>query len=453
MPRARFSINYFSLRLGILLCLILTTLFFLFYTSNFFQEQVPNSIPKNNRILISGEKLQSSGNRAEPILIKNREYSGQIDWFSVPDYNLNYYLKLESTEINTKNLSPAHSEINIINSEFKIRFEKTGKYKLILCSKNQTKFNCSENNPRLELVVIPNQLQELVDGHNSPSNKANLIFTGDKLFTDPIQFSDYVKRILSYNGQPIALDKSGAITELSQNNSNIDELIYGPFSIEPLKSNLSKFNFWYLPEPIIGLTPKEVIELGQKTNFWQGFSPSKGTKFSVIYLNNGDIDYSTFATLSGSINPDPDFNFGHTILRASPSNNRSGFYLAHELGHSIFGLYDEYGLQTNQPATGFPNCASSLSQASLWWGDKEGQVDPFFQQWKSDIKKYGLDYKSTTTEDQIKTSFVYGGCGAQYRSTNTVRPTENSIMDDTTKVPVWGSVNRQRVEQILLLLN
>ena len=124
--------------------------------------------------------------------------------------------------------------------------------------------------------------------------------------------------------------------------------------------------------------------------------------------------------------------------------------LVHELGHALFDLRDEYVEFGDDVFTrfGYPNCASSVEEAERWWGDLIGQVDPFYYEYATTLDDLGI-FHSPSIEDELRTGFVEGGCYGQ--GDEAIRPTSDSLMN--SQVPVLGSVNRLRVEEILDLFS
>jgi hypothetical protein len=202
---------------------------------------------------------------------------------------------------------------------------------------------------------------------------------------------------------------------------------YYLFNSEPFKSHKDVFNFWYYNQAIPNLTETESgnFEVFAKTN---GFIFPTIIKLKLT--NNAASE--TFTVENGRSNADfptieQSANFG-PILSYDPGNVTL-FYssdpvqnvysidsrtLKHELGHSILKLSDEYneaGQKT--PRYGYPNCAETVEQAKLWWGDLIGKVDPEFYTFreeliKSRIKNAGYElinnelYEPQYTYDEVK---------------------------------------------------
>ncbi|MCJ7725765.1 MAG: hypothetical protein MUP76_05180, partial [Acidimicrobiia bacterium] len=97
---------------------------------------------------------------------------------------------------------------------------------------------------------------------------------------------------------------------------------------------------------------------------------------------------------------------------------------------------------------GYPNCAPDLETAEAWWGDLVGEVDPWLDEYVDVLDYYGRFFGDR--EDlaaSLAVGYSWGGCYGEVGTTEAVRPTSESIMNGQT--PVFGSVNRWRVEEIL----
>jgi hypothetical protein len=126
--------------------------------------------------------------------------------------------------------------------------------------------------------------------------------------------------------------------------------------------------------------------------------------------------------------------------------------LAHELGHAVFGLSDEYvglelGYDGRPDLSSFPACAEDEDEATQWWGDRLDQVDPMFSIWMDALDDAALGLPPDTEaalRSRVTVSLVDGGC---YGPPGSVRATFDSLMN--TNIPVLGTVNRDWAEQIL----
>jgi hypothetical protein len=160
-----------------------------------------------------------------------------------------------------------------------------------------------------------------------------------------------------------------------------------------------------------------------------------------------------------------DLSLGQAMIDVDPTVPwTSSAVTVHELGHSLFGLSDEYaapepGLRpedgsaepSNCSNTGadHPNCAYNLADAEAKWGDLVGELDPFFDEYQETLESYGLwgDGPLPELREAATVGFHING--------TVLKPTKYSFMSsDTLKrpfVPVFGSLNRRWAETILNL--
>lgn len=116
----------------------------------------------------------------------------------------------------------------------------------------------------------------------------------------------------------------------------------------------------------------------------------------------------------------------------------------------MFGLRDEYyGFDDRGITIGFPNCAPDEETALLWWGDQIGQVDPFVEEVVRVEAERLIDSPFIGGDDLVSRTTIAptaGGCYSDVESTEVYRPSEDSLMN--SEIPVFGMVNRQRVEEV-----
>ena len=122
--------------------------------------------------------------------------------------------------------------------------------------------------------------------------------------------------------------------------------------------------------------------------------------------------------------------------------------LTHEFGHAVFDLRDEYTLYDRSTAVGLPELRSQHGERRGVVGRPVGEVDPFLDEYIDTLDEHGLFFMD---RDELAASFTVGysrgGCYGELDTDEAVRPTAESIMHSQT--PVFGSVNRRRVEEIL----
>ncbi len=299
----------------------------------------------------------------------------------------------------------------------------------------------------------PADIQPLVQGHNIVSaDRINLVVAGMN-FASLEELKASAIEMLSWNGSPV---RNG--------------VAFGPFAIEPLRSNKNKFNVWYDSVLIDGDTP---ALLEYKSQDRKGAIQRSGLTYVVpIFINkelpnnntfitpHADsfgirLENNSFASLAKS-NLNPAAVYVNTSLLTAPSQ------LAHELGHGIFGLADE---KTDAPYQSDPNaipriqppdCVATLADAQALWGSMIGQMDPFYYEWRNTLERNGqwstlfpADVQWWKNIDQgLRVGYYYGQCYGYTQGTNVIRPTDYSIMNQS-QIAVFGSVNRRQIETIL----
>ena len=129
--------------------------------------------------------------------------------------------------------------------------------------------------------------------------------------------------------------------------------------------------------------------------------------------------------------------------------------VAHELGHALFGLRDEYREPSSPvPHYGYPNCAESREQAEQWWGDRIGELDPMAERYREVVETFqpGLrDISDDLLARWVAVDVHDGPCGSADDAPASFVPTRRGLM--ANELPVLGSVNRARAEQVLGLFS
>ncbi|MSU74570.1 hypothetical protein EXS57_02205 [Candidatus Kaiserbacteria bacterium] len=302
----------------------------------------------------------------------------------------------------------------------------------------------------------PISLQDFVTGHNiSNADRINLVFVGIN-FASTSEFRAAATEMLGWDGRP----SRGGVA-------------FGPFAIEPLRSNKEKFNVWYDPNIITAGTRDGIVA---QTEIKKARIENSGLSYVVpVFLNK--LHMST-TTPYPFVTPHSD-GYGMTLTDNSFSsltkNNlhpvavyvnfeeplTSPSQLAHELGHGIFGLADEktdspYDVAGTAPRLHAPDCVATITDAQTLWGSLVGNTDPFYTEWKQTLHQNGqwdvLFPADTswwrTLDDGIKVGYYYGQCYGDTNGRAVIRPTDFSIMN-TSQIAVFGSVNRRQVETVL----
>lgn len=298
--------------------------------------------------------------------------------------------------------------------------------------------NCEREGARYPIAAVATEPVELFDGHNGPpGDRINLVFVGSG-YEDVDAMTARARDLLSFDGDPLMVSYD----------DDYFELWWGPFAIEPLRTNLHRFNFWYLNDQIVD----EGILFDPGGPLFTRLEPDHlglGQGAVLISLSNNPprVGERAQATLpafvdDAQIGPSTSRILGSIFL---PDSLDAAPVLAHEMGHAIFGLRDEYLQYENlEPAVGYPNCAADEAQATEYWGDLIGDLDPMFNRWKEVTEQSGREFFDTEENFRVKAGVV-GGCFGD--DSSAIRPTQDSLMNGNT--PIFGSVNRRRVEQVL----
>ena len=285
-------------------------------------------------------------------------------------------------------------------------------------------------------VIAPDPVA-LLPGHNrSSGQRINILFVASGF--DVGTLPEVARTLLTLDG-PIT---SGS------------ELFYGPMAIEPLASNLDRFNFWLLPEEIAD--EEALLDNAGQARSLDGFDLSN-LQVTTLYVGRtvGErppTDARTTSFYGRYEVPSSDrIDFGGVRLAIDPTKpHLSAQTLAHEWGHGLFDLRDEYnGFDDRGVTTRYPNCAPDLATAQSWWGDQLGDVDPFVYDVIEARADAGLrlDHFDKPLVELVRVDFVSGGCLGALGAQDAYRPTSDSLMN--SELPVFGSVNRQRVEEVL----
>lgn len=296
------------------------------------------------------------------------------------------------------------------------------------------------------------------------ADRINLILIG-KGYKDINAFLATAKRDMAIDGKEI-IDAN-----------SFDKVLFGLFAIEPFKGNISKFNIWYYPDQITSDTYTFIQSQKNKSNPTENDFGLKNA--SYIIFTNPVAEVNSFAFPSNILLKQPiikeNIIFGSTNVARYPNIADGMSVVAHELGHSLFNLRDEY-VRTGPTFTdkyGF-NIAPSLSEAKLLWGDVENQIDPFYYKWrekrksagywidKSQPQQIGKDkitneniYTWQPAEEDIKVSYFEGGgvtiTGISWRPTMTSLMSNEDVRDKSWPQfpPVFGSANRKVMEDVL----
>jgi len=329
-----------------------------------------------------------------------------------------------------------------------------GRYRMWPCV-GDTPATCEELPGGRPFQVIDGEPLELITGHNRRSaDRINVLFVSsglERVFEgEPSNQLPELARTMLTIGGPLGVDfEDNVVGE----HAAASRLLWGPLAIEPLASHLDRFNFWYLPGDIadeVGM-----LFAGLDTGGDEGFD-LPNLQITALYNDGADFVSDARRTSFESLDPSEvpprgRLRFGDARVWVPHFSPLSGVTtLAHEWGHGLFGLRDEYyGFDDRGIAEGFPNCAPDLETAELWWGSLLGAVDPFVEEVLA-IQQDRLENPEFANVDLADTTAVGvtpGGCYSDVGSTDVYRPSIDSLMH--SEVPVFGVVNRHRVQEVL----
>lgn len=314
---------------------------------------------------------------------------------------------------------------------------------------------CEERPGGQPFQVIDGEPLELLPGHNRRSaERINILFVGSGL--ERIADGDPSKHLPGLARQMLTLD--GPIGarfdgELLDPPARADRLLWGPMAIEPLASHADRFNFWYLTDEVAD--EQALLFSGREMAGDVGFD-LPNLQITALYhhpfRSASDARATSFETrVPDTVPHSTRVRFGDARVWVSQFDPMSHVQtLVHEWGHGLFGLRDEYyGFDGRPIAVGFPNCAPDRVTAEEWWGDVLGTVDPFVEQVTAmEAERLGEDLRpSGELGEQTMIQITSGGCYSDFGSVEVFRPSLDSLMN--SEVPVFGPVNRQRVQEVL----
>jgi len=212
---------------------------------------------------------------------------------------------------------------------------------------------------------------------------------------------------ININGNPSSnLDVvfvADGYTDMNKFIADVDDRINkGILSNSLLSSFKDKMNFYYFDELYQGLCYNE----GQNIlcDYSELILSQACAADRIIILTQ--IRGRSNAYLFGSVRASSNINVFKKLLGYDPNK-----VVVHEVGHSFFGLSDEYTESKRGSYPGTPNCAPDIQTAQKWWGS-------------------------------VEETGYYEGCS--YVKSN-IRPTKNSIMRDPQKTS-WGPVNEKAIK-------
>ena len=348
---------------------------------------------------------------------------------------------------------PAVAEDMVDPLEIDVGGLTPGRYRITPCI-GDSAASCVEVPGGITFQVGSGRLEELIPGWNRrDADRINVIFapSGHVSLDEARRVA---RDLVAWDG-PLLVGFDDTLLGPAASPSQLWSLEFGPFAIEPLRSARDRFNLWFLddlvddplalqysappfgwgaPLPDFGLPDVQVTRLDflppgrtrRSEAGWPSFTSPDGP---TVVTRDGLEFAGAYVTLP----------FGYRLTQAG--------ILAHEWGHALFDLRDEYVESSRGVTHGYPNCAPDQATAEAWWGDQIGTIDPFVDEYLS-LSRHWSQWVDPELVSEITTGFLPGGCYSD-REDAAVRPTGDSIMN--SGVPVFGAVNRQRAEQILAL--
>jgi hypothetical protein len=334
--------------------------------------------------------------------------------------------------------------------------------------------SCEVSLHRTSFAILPDlKAIPLNSDAKIAADKFNLVFLCDKTFESIEQCKSYLSKIISWDGK---IRKIGNTGQETTDNNSVVSLDYGLFAIEPYKSNKNKFNVFIIDNLTESFEKRPIVDAIKDSGI-----NTKTSQIIKLHKANGR-SYTSFPSYNKNKNPlKTDIDLQQDIFSQKSGvvelfignyGLTEGNVLAHELGHALFGLADEYtepGSAFGDTRLGFPNCEATQTQAETDWTTLtklsktklQGSVDPSYYDMINELKKYSyngislydkLAYQSTQyNESSYKTSLnVKGGCIGPINS-NVWKPTEISTMNASGLV--FGVVNKARINQVLNLFD
>ncbi len=309
-----------------------------------------------------------------------------------------------------------------------------GRYRVWVCE-GADETSCDERPGGYPVQVIDPEIRELVPGHNRRSaERINIVFAGSQLGS-----SDDLVSVAT------------TLLTLDGPETGLYDLHHGPMAIEPLASNQDKFNFWYLVEPVGD--ERSLLTDGTEPDALDGFD-LPNMAITVLYGPGYGASDARFTSLWNLIDAPPadQIRFGGARVSVDVDDPLTrAATLAHEWGHSLFELRDEYvGFDDREVLNQYPNCAPTAALADDWWGTLDGAIDPFVYEVLRARRAAGFTAEPRDGErlaDSVRVGVYPGGCYGAADATTAYRPSQDSLMN--SEIPVWGAVNRRRVEQVL----
>lgn len=294
-------------------------------------------------------------------------------------------------------------------------------------------------------------LVEVIAGWNiATADRINVVFvpSGDITVAAALES---IRTTLGWDGQPLALGADDRPVDPAA--AEVVTLRFGPFATEPIRSARDRFNLWMVDDVVVD--PHALDHTAPPVGWDRppldfGLPDVMVTILDAGYPGTYDRSAALWPSFSAPDGPVPlerdGLVFGSAYVVISPyAPLFYGPTLTHEWGHGLFDLRDEYVAYDRGVTYGYPNCAPDRATAQEWWGHLVGRTDPFVREVIEINEQYGTwIYPGIQIDTTV--SFQEGGCYSDDPDL-AVRPTVDSMM--SSEIPVFGPVNRWRVEEIL----
>jgi len=326
-----------------------------------------------------------------------------------------------------------------------------GRYLITPCT-GATSFDCTEVSGGVGFQVGSGRLVEVIPGWNlEEADRINVVFApaGN---TTPQSALATIRSVLGWEG-PLPIGAEDTVVEDPEPGETW-WVQFGPFAMEPLRSARHRFNLWMIDDVLVDA---RALDHTAPPLGWDRPPPDFGlpdvavTAFDVQYpgeFARSEALWPSFTTPDGPAAIEREgLVFSSAYLSVSGTYPRAqAATLAHEWGHAMFDLRDEYVEYERTVTYGYPNCAPDETTARAWWGDLLGEVDPWVDEYLAVMDSFGMAVDALF-RDRVRVDLVTGGCYSP--DDDAVRPSQDSMMN--SEIPTFGSVNRRRVEEVLAL--
>ena len=336
--------------------------------------------------------------------------------------------------------------------------------------------NCKLSSSSTSVEFLPQfTTTDMYEANDKTADKINIVFKcGTEFFINGVnKCMEYTKPLLAWDGLPTYKDKDSKVTTPD----NATSIGFGFFATEPLKSNKSKFNVFVINQLDDTAEEKsysqiaESLQLNPKNTVFVKSMLEFGRSNATIPLGtnvNSLINKKDYQILSND-------NTGYIKLYMGDKNAYKADtpnVLTHELGHALFGLGDEYSEALAEEAIPtYPNCMTSVNEAKTLWTKMNNGTDPvnkvddnfntFVNLYKNTYNKtykkslfdiYNQSDSQVFKSDNYKVSYQnFGSCYGPVDNKSILRPTKLGMMSNHYTSPIWGTVNRLRIDNVLSL--